>query len=108
MSKPFQCPECWGTLSFKDEFSDELLCGACSPASMLGGRWTERLQIDVRGAELYAPNDPRNPVKGLHVVLGPTSEMTTSDVSIEHAALVFLATVCKDHLALKALRGDCD
>ena len=66
-------------------------------------KWIERLSKLVRGAEFYSPNDLRNPAKGLWVVLGPTSEMTTSDVSIEHAAMVFLANVCKDAEARAAL-----
>lgn len=103
--KSFKCPNCCGVTSFDDDFAGPLCCLACDPTSKVK-RWTEYLQDRVRAVEFYTPSDPNSPAKGMWVILGPTSELTTSDCSIDHAALLYLASVCKDDSALTALRRD--
>lgn len=65
--------------------------------------WTQRLQERVRAIEFYSPEDAGSPAQGWYACVGPTSEMTMSDQNMEHAALLYLATVVKDHDARVAL-----
>jgi hypothetical protein len=102
--KAFKCDKCCGTSRFNNDHTGALFCGACN--LNVNRRWTYQLQALVRSVEFYTPQDGRSPAKGFFVCLGPTSEMTTSSVSIEHAALLYLANVCRDAVARDALRDD--
>ena len=66
--------------------------------------WAEQLQKKVRGAEFYGPRDAGNPVPGSWAVLGPLSEYRDSSISIEHAAQLYLAQVCRDPDAIAVFR----
>lgn len=61
-----------------------------------GNRWLLRLQHRVKGVEMYGPRDAGNPMAGSWTIVGPLSEQRHSEKGIEHAALLYLAQVCRD------------
>ena len=65
--------------------------------------WMRKLEKQVRGFELYEPMDPNNPAKGQYTIVGPTTEFRPSHKSFDHAALLYLAQVCRDRDAIQAL-----
>lgn len=67
--------------------------------------WMERLQAKVRGIEFYGPRDAGNPAPGQYTVVGPLSEHRHSRYSMEHAAQLYLAQVCRDKAAGDAFRA---
>lgn len=67
--------------------------------------WTERLQSTVRGIEFYGPRDAGNPAPGEYTIVGPLSEQRHSRFSMEHAAQLYLAQVCRDKEAGDAFRA---
>lgn len=67
--------------------------------------WLARAQSLVRGGvEFYGPRDAGNPVEGRYVVWGPLGEYRDSGQSLEHAAQLYLAQVCRDSMAITALK----
>lgn len=65
-------------------------------------QWLERVQREVRGVEFYFPADTRNPAPGNYSVVGPTTEVASSPISIVHAAMLFLSLFKKDEQARAA------
>ena len=66
--------------------------------------WLGRLQQQVRGFEVYGPNDEPNPSPGSYTIVGPLSEYRHSSRGYGHAAMLYLAQVCRDRVAIDALR----
>ena len=64
--------------------------------------WLNRVQSEIRGVEFFYPKDMRNPAPGHFAVVGPTSEVAQSGISIAHAAMLFLASFRNDDEARAA------
>lgn len=68
--------------------------------------WAEKLQDKSKGVEFYGPNEPRNPSPHEWTVIGPTGKVMSSRVSIDRAALMFLAHFARDPEARAALKAE--
>lgn len=79
---------------------------AGSPGMQKGNAvWVKKLSETVQAAEFYSPRDAGNPAPGMYTVVGPLGEQRFSSTSLEHAAQLYLAQVCRDRPAQDAFRG---